>query len=420
MKKRILIVSYYFSPNNVIGAIRPTKIAEKLSDKGHLVDVFTYGYTNNDGYETSKQNYTRYCIDNSRKAQKINATIKTYKKRPFLIQQIRSHGSTYRLHRQYKYFVKSFIRLYETKLCQNNYDAIFTSFGPICALQAGLYVKKQNPLINWICDFRDPAVVELRPFLYKPLYFYYQEKACKIADHIVTVSDGYYRRICKGRYDNKAHMIPNGYDEKDKTGYESKTVRDGKLHLTYAGILYAGDRDIGPIFKAIKELVEEGAVKKENIVFDYAGTDYPVLLSQANQYSMGDIIINHNRLPRKECLSLQFSSHLLVLSTWNNKGEEGVFPGKFLEYMLIGKPIVALVNGKLQNSEVKQVMTQGNLGVTYEAATAEEDFRLLKEYIKMQYDNVKNTRTVVFSPNQNILDRYNYDNIIQRIEDILA
>jgi len=420
MKKKILLISYYFSPNNVIGAIRPTKIAERLSETGHHVDVFTYGYTNNDGYTTGQPAYTRYCMDDSEKLQKKNPNSWIFKRQSSIIQQLKKHIWTYNAHQKYRRFLKHFIHLYDTQLCKNNYDAVFTTFGPICSLQAGLYVKKKNPHINWICDFRDPAVGEWCPLLYKPLYFYYQEKACKLADHIITVSDGYCRRICRGRYGDKAHMIPNGYDEKDKTGYEHHTLQDGKLHFTYVGALYLGERDIGPVFKAIKELIEEGAVKKENIVFDYAGTEYPVLLSQANQYSMGDIIINHNRLPRKECLALQFSSHLLVLSTWNNKGEEGVFPGKFLEYMLIEKPIVALVNGKLQNSEVKQVMTQGNLGVTYEAATEEEDFHALKEYIKMQYDSVTSTGNVKFSPNQSILNRYNYDNIIQRIEDILA
>ena len=45
---------------------------------------------------------------------------------------------------------------------------------------------------------------------------------------------------------------------------------------------------------------------------------------------MQDIVKSVGKIPRKECLELQFTSDMLVLSTWNNKGEEGVFPGKFL------------------------------------------------------------------------------------------
>ena len=419
MKKKILIVSYFFSPNNVIGAIRPTKIAEKLGNLGHQVDVFTYGYTENDCYEANESNYRRYCIDNVKKEQKKFTAPKTFKKQSPIMRQVKSHVSAYRIHKKYKAFLDAFIKLYESELYKNEYDVIFTTFGPICALQAGLYVKKKNPGINWICDFRDPAVVKLHPTLYKPQYFYYQETACKNANSIVAVSDGYLKRICRGRYSEKSYMIPNGYEEKDRNGFENKVVNDGKLHLAYVGALYFGTRDIGPLFKAIKELDQEGLIKKENIVFDYAGSEFQVLQSQAKQHSVDDIVVNHNRLPRKECLELQFSSSILVLSTWNNKGEEGVFPGKFLEYMLIGKPIIAVVDGGLANSEVKQVMDEGNFGVTYEAATASEDFNSLKAYIKKQYDNVINNGNVDFSPKKEVLDRYNYDNIIQRIEDIL-
>lgn len=113
------------------------------------------------------------------------------------------------------------------------------------------------------------------------------------------------------------------------------------------------------------------------------------------------------------------NSDMLVLSTWNEKGEEGVFPGKFLEYMLIGKPIVSVVDGNIPESEVKQVMTEGNFGVTYEAANSTEDFALLKEYIKKQYDKVTNGENVEFEPNKDVLDRYNYENIMQRIEDLI-
>ena len=37
--KRILIVSYYFAPQNLIGAVRPTKLAKYLARMGHEVTV---------------------------------------------------------------------------------------------------------------------------------------------------------------------------------------------------------------------------------------------------------------------------------------------------------------------------------------------------------------------------------------------
>ena len=42
-KKRILIISYYFAPQNVIGAVRPTKLAKYLTRMGHEVTVISGG-----------------------------------------------------------------------------------------------------------------------------------------------------------------------------------------------------------------------------------------------------------------------------------------------------------------------------------------------------------------------------------------
>ena len=43
--KRILIISELFYPQNVIGALRPTKIREYLIKKGYIVDVITKSFS---------------------------------------------------------------------------------------------------------------------------------------------------------------------------------------------------------------------------------------------------------------------------------------------------------------------------------------------------------------------------------------
>ena len=40
MGKRILIISYFFAPQNAMGAVRPTKLAKYLSRMGHEVTVY--------------------------------------------------------------------------------------------------------------------------------------------------------------------------------------------------------------------------------------------------------------------------------------------------------------------------------------------------------------------------------------------
>lgn len=421
--KKVLLISYNFLPNNNIGAIRPSKIAEGLLKDGYAVDVFTYGATSNDSVDCGAIPVkNKYLVNNSeikkceQSTEMENKVVK--KKDMHFIASLKWHYRAYLSMKRDKVFLKKFKEVYKNELCLNNYDIVFSTFGPLCALQAGMFVKKQNPSIKWVCDFRDPVLVELAPLLFRPYYKHCQNSACKKADSIVTVSNGFMKRICKDKYSDKAFMIPNGYDLKDKEFFKPVST-DNIFKITYVGALYSGKRDFSPVFRALKELCDENKISPENISFEYAGAEFSVLSFQAQMFDMEKILHNNGKLSRGTCLQLQYSSQLLMLSTWNNKGEEGVFPGKFLEYMMIGRPIVAVVDGNLGNSEVAQVMAEGNFGVTYEAANEEKDYLVLKNYIKNQYDNFMQHGKTNFEPNQNVLDRYNYENIIKRIEALI-
>lgn len=419
-KPKVLLVSYLFAPNNVIGAFRPSKIAERLVKDGYDVDVFTYGYTDNDSLEIEDAGINKYLVDSVKKEQRKVSKVSSLNKKKdnILVYKIKRHYVTYLSSRKDKRFLDEFKRVYDSVLFKNDYDAVFTTFGPLCNLQAGLYVKKKNPEIKWICDFRDPIVVDFAPELYRPYFKYMQEIACKKADYIVTVSNGYLNRICKGRYEDKSFMIPNGYDLKDKP--KSEIILDNSiLKLTYVGALYLGKRDLSPIFKAIKELNDENKVDANKIVFEYAGTEFVTLKNQAEQYSVDSILNDNGVLSRKDCLKLQFSSHALILSTWNTKGEEGVFPGKFLEYMLIGKPIISVVDGDLPDSEVTAVVKEGKLGISYESSNSKKDFQTLKDYIHKLYIETVENNGFEFNPNSTVLERYNYDNIMKKIEKLI-
>ena len=96
-----------------------------------------------------------------------------------------------------------------------------------------------------------------------------------------------------------------------------------------------------------------------------------------------------------------------------------MFPGKFLEYMLMDKPILALISGNLADSEIKQVMDHGRFGFAYEEASRGTEFEQLKQYIRAQYDAFISTGAASHLPDPTAVDRYNWDNLIDRIIDLL-
>lgn len=420
-KKRILIVSYLFAPNNAIGAIRPTKIAAGLIRKGYEVDVVTCGASSNDSFADISNVTNKYVMipyqepSENTPEQTFNPKIIKFGSLRYWLMRHKAAVVSLKAGNKFNAFFKV---LYENKLKHENYDAVLTSFGPLASLQCGLYIKKRVPKTRWICDFRDP-VVTLTPLLFKPYMQYYQDTACKKADVIVAVSDGYLRRICNGRYREKAYMIPNGYDATDITNIRPDIYNEKKLKLVYVGALYNGKRDLSPVFRVIRELIDERFVELEKLSFEYAGSDYEAAVAQAASFHLEKIIVNHGKLSRAACLKLQTNADMLVLVTWNYKNEEGVFPGKFLEYMLVNKPVIAVVNGELANSEVAKVVADGHFGVCFEEANYEMDHNKLKAYLKEQYTAFFTDGSITFTPDQTIRDRYNYENIISRIEGLI-
>ena len=186
-----------------------------------------------------------------------------------------------------------------------------------------------------------------------------------------------------------------------------------KFTLSYLGRLYPSNQDLAPLFSVIRELMNEKQIDSQRIQIFYAGPSRNNFHFQADKFQLSGIIISNDSIPRIESLRKQLESHLLFLATWNNVGEEGVITGKFLEYMMMDKPIVALVAGSLGDSTVKSMMLKGNLGVCYEEANKASDYALLKNYILKQYNHFINNESLDFYPNQEFIQKFNYKNIAQ-------
>ena len=422
--KKILLICSCFYPKNVIGAVRTTKVAQKLTDRGFQVDVYTEMPLSNT--EAREKGLCNYVISYGEK--EISSSVKCSKKYEY------KKIYEFKIYKWISHFYNGIVDIKKSKdvttkfindlkdvlyLKDNKYDVVITSYMSLSTIFCGLYYKRLHPDVQWICEFRDPIVTKYSNVFLRPYYKYIQNKACKNADNIIAVSQGYLERICSHKYKNKSYMIPNGFDKVDLDGKIFTDKKNQAMTLIYVGSLYGGDRDFSPVFKAISELVKEGKIKQNKVCMYYAGTEHDVIVRQAKKYNVENIIVNKGFLSREECLNIQCSSDILMLSTWNEKKEYGVFPGKFLEYMLIGKPILSITGGNLADGEVTSVMKEGNLGFAYEEINDKEDYPKLKRYIENAYLQWENTGKVKFEPNQKVIDRYDYKNIIRKFEDII-
>lgn len=425
--KKILFISRCFAPNNAIGAVRPTKQVKYLSQMGYEIDVVQYGYTGRDSYPEKVD--ARIFKMNNVPVPPVDETPNTAasQRRAFLRRKLgrlwvclaKIKGIMVDMHQGLE-FLKFAKNLYRQELCANKYDVLFTSYSPFGSLFCGFWFKKHLPNnVKWICDFRDPILQKRTVFLFKPLFWALQRSAFKKADKVITVSSGGLAIMNPPRrYLGKAVVIPNGYDECDILDFGDREPRD-YIRMVYAGALYNGLRDLSPLFRAIRELIDEKVISSKSIGFSYAGSDYEVAAKMARKYSLESIVEDLGFMPREACLRLQYESDFLVLATWNKKGEEGILCGKFPIYMMMDRPIIALVAGDLPDSEVARIMRDGNLGIAYEEACDGQDFPVLKAYLKMQFENFLAGRPLACTPDQSVKNRFSYRTISKQLAGII-
>ncbi len=443
--KKILIVSYYYSPANIIGAVRASKLSKYLLELGYDIEVvcsndnrllFVHDKVRDD--ETlikDTQKVSKIVVRHSFVYEKVAISLRQISKRYFSsknpMQTIDSSipKRTYQFKKKALHVVLFFMSIIqdydflfqvrrEIKKRKKNYDVIITTYGPLASHFVGIFMKKKYSSIKWIADFRDPIAQPTNSAFEYRINKKIEERICKKADIITAVSNGYLKEIIGNKFSEKSVVITNGYDPDDLKAME-RDSQDATFSFVYTGTTYGGKRDLKPIFRVLRELIDDCQIDKNKVIFRYAGTEGEQVLRFAKQYNLESVVELHGLITRKEALNLQRKSMFLVVSTWNEKKHEGVLPGKFLEYMLLHKPIISIVSGNIKNSEITEMIADYNLGVSYESINESVDYEKLKEYVKFQYSYYKTNQIPLFEVDHHKIQKHNYKVIAEQFSELI-
>lgn len=402
--KRLLLISYLYAPISVIGAIRWTKLSKYLTELGYEVDVITTSSKAPDDSLLSRdiQNVHKvFRIDHIN--DKFASTV--YARSASAPAAARKNGGVYstvkrivfgsraltwmlrlrNLHRDWNRgadFAKAAESYIKANLDINKYDAVVSTYGPIGNIMLALKLKKAFPSARIIADFRDPMSVRIFPLPIRLRNRRLERRICSAASGISCVSAGVSKKIRKGAYQGNIEIIPNGYDLDDR----AKGIEPEGFSFCYTGSMYDGKSNLRPLFSAIRTLIDESSIPESDVKFEYAGSGGRFVLEQAAQYGLSQIVKDNGQIDRSDALKLQQSCRFLVLSSWNNRGNEGVLTGKFLEYMSAGRPVIALVSGNKGGSEIRSIIERAGLGTVWEEPTGAEDSNTLCNFIKASYD----------------------------------
>lgn len=291
-------------------------------------------------------------------------------------------------------------------------DVMISTYGAAGAISLALKINKRYPQIKWIVDYRDPVLVEKG--IKKAVLYRLALRADKRSEYITGATKSC---IGSGKYLSKFRWIPNGYDRDDLDGI--LPVKNGKMTICYTGSLYYGKSDMSLLLKMISELIQERKINKEKISIVYAGDKFHMLQQQAAQYGVDEILCDKGMVIRKEALTLQKQADILCALTWNNKGNDNILTGKVLEYFMMNKPVFAVVTGNKPESMLKRIIQKADLGYCIEEAEADQHFEEAKNWLLNKYDEYIVTGRIECHPVERILEKYSSQKMAERFERLI-
>ncbi|GHH97437.1 glycosyltransferase family 4 protein [Neobacillus kokaensis] len=284
---------------------------------------------------------------------------------------------------------------------KHNFDYIFVTSPPIFTGFVGLFAKFKYRC-KMILDVRDLWPESLKGvgvfnhvFIIKG--FEILEKLLyKKADKIVINSLGFEEHIKKIAGVQDLLFIPNGSIKEELAPLTEKKGKTKK-------IIYAGNLGLAQNTELIDQLVpflEDEGIKLTIIGY---GVHKKQLIESIKDHKNVTII---NPLTKKECFKI-IADHDLGLVTLKDKEVfKTVLPGKIIDYMTCGVPIVGIVDGY-----AKDVINNEEIGL----AINEHEPKLILEHIKKLLDDDALRSEMSHKAQQVILSEFNWEININKL-----
>ncbi len=243
------------------------------------------------------------------------------------------------------FWVRPSAKFLGTYLRKHNIQTLVTTGPPHSVHLIGLRLKKKDPSLNWIADFRDPwsewgflDTLNLSSFA-KVLHKRMEKKVLQKADNVLTVTPSWVNMFT--RLSGRAiTLLTNGYDETDFSNITFQ--RSSKFIIRHVGIVNE-QCDPRPFMLALQSLCQTNAAFRDAVQIEFMGTVHEGF----KDFVAATIFLKSKtrfigQMPHSQVLSSYGSASLLLLVLTGYKEPESYLPGKLFEYMATGLPILGI------------------------------------------------------------------------------
>ena len=276
-----------------------------------------------------------------------------------------------------KYWVKPSIAFLKDYIQEQHIKTIITTGPPHSLHLIGLGLSRESDL-RWIADFRDPwTTIGYHEKLKltnasRRKHEKLEKRVLQGADHIITTSFTT-KILFKEMTTTPITVITNGYDVENVAALKL----DEEFSLAHIGSLLSGRNPV-LLWKALAELTAENEDFRRDFRLKLTGAVGQDVLETINKMGLDDFLSVQDYISHKKALQLQRSVQMLLLIEIDTEATKSIIPGKLFEYMVSGRPILAVGPAK---GDPKRIISETNTGKYFTYSEKEE----MKEYISSCY-----------------------------------
>jgi glycosyltransferase involved in cell wall biosynthesis len=408
MKKRVLIITYYWPPSGGIGVHRCLKFAKHLRTFGWEPIICTadnpeYPVLDEGNFEHIPQgievlktriwepyNIYKWLVGKKRDERITDVFVEEQKPgfREKLGLWIR--GNLF-IPDARRFWIGSTVKFLTRYLQDHPVDALLTNGPPHTAHMIGYHLKRKLN-IPWLADFQDPWTQSdyyfrliLNP-ISRRIHEAMEQRVFRTADKITICSESWKRDLeVLGAHD--VGVIFWGYDDCDVQ--EKPESRSPKFTISYFGRL-GPDRSISVFWKAVADLAKHHPTFGNDIEIELVGFIGQAVRDEITSFGLHDKVKILGHISRREALAGMRRSQVLLLVINDEPKAQGRLPGKLFEYLASRRPILLLGP---EGSDAASILDELRAGWTcgyhdYETTKATM-LRLYEKYAKQDLpDNV--------------------------------
>lgn len=354
--QKILIISIYYSPKQLVGAKRFTYLSQKFEISGYQTHILTLG---------SNQ---ALAVDNTMPVPGITHEVNSLLPFPVARKNI--------FYKLYYRFVESLGVLFDPHIGwlipaviqgfrvirKNKIDTIVVTAPPFTPMIVAALLQKITGA-RLILDYRDPWMANdwkerrYTNILIRSINTALERWVVSKANEIVVVSE-YMQNEFKKHYkhfpESQLHVVTNAFVLSEET--PQVRFNNRKKNILYAGNFY-GERKISIILKPLSQLFKDGIASKEDIKLNIFGKLLPEDMCMVAEYGFEDIVEVHEPVSHEVMYGYIKSADILLLIS----GADVIYalPYKIFDYIGGKRPILAVAPEK---SAIHDLMCHGNFG----------------------------------------------------------